>query len=350
MGPATGKEKRGRVKRKPQISVRKEPKSGSMSIPGIRMGTSQELPITLDSDDDAPTRTPLRSERPRTHVSLAEPNLRDFRCEGLSGSSGASPNKFNAPIGFVLRRFTPASTKPTKDRSLVGLPGETLQRDLVSEKEASPTRKPATRRTYRPHSLNKCRKEGKPGDVNTSLLDIDNFGLRSKLAQLMAIAPALPIVDLYHLIMDSEGDLPLAKKQAIRMSEAPPMQYRATLDACGGEVMVKIDPNDPVFEWDDDEPQPQSAAAITSRPKATKSRSLYNHTKSTKSAKSGTKHCSNTSAKRTKSSLMNPTHAREISSDREFIAPDNVVQYNLDSDISNGSDEFLGIETPEKKS
>lgn len=227
-----------------------------------------------------------------------------------------APNKFNAPIGVVLRRFTPASTKPTKDRSLVGVPGKTLQRDLVSEKEASPIRKPATRRTYRPHSLNKCRKEGKSGDVNMSLLDIDDFCLRSKVAQLMAIAPALPIVDLYHLIMDSEGNLQLAKKQAIRISEAPPMQYRAALDAYGGEFMVKIDPNDPAFEWDDDEPQPESAATITSRPKATKS---------TKSPKSGTKHCSNTSAKRTKSSLMNPTHARETSSDREFIAPDNVV-------------------------
>lgn len=59
MGPATGKEKRGRVKRKPQISVRKAPKSDSKPIPGIRMGASQESPITLDSDDDAPTRTPL---------------------------------------------------------------------------------------------------------------------------------------------------------------------------------------------------------------------------------------------------------------------------------------------------
>jgi len=41
---------------------------------------------------------------------------------------------------------------------------------------------------------------------------------------------------------------------------------------------------------------------------------------------------------------MNPTHARETSSDREFIVPDNTVHYDLNSDISNGSDEFLGVE------
>jgi len=188
-----------------------------------------------------------------------------------------------------------------------------------------------------------------------SLLDIDDFGLRSKVAQLMAVAPALPIVDLYHLIMDSEGDLPTAKKQAIRMSEAPPAQYQPGLDADGEEVMVKIDPNDPAFEWDDDEPQPESAATTASRPqskpknKATKSKSLHHHAKPSKSAHSGAKHGSNTSAKRMKSSSMNPTHARETSSDREFIVPDNTVHYDLNSDISNGSDEFLGVDARSRR-
>jgi len=188
-----------------------------------------------------------------------------------------------------------------------------------------------------------------------SLMDIDDFGLRSRVAQLMAVAPALPIVDLYHLIMDSEGDLPLAKKQAIRMSEAPLAQCQPGLDADGGEVMVKIDPNDPAFEWDDDEPQSEPAATIASRPqskpknKATKSKSLHHHAKPSKSAKSGAKHCSNTSAKRTKSSSMNPTHARETSSDREFIVPDNTVHYDPNSDISNGSDEFLGVEVRSRR-
>ncbi|KAI4621971.1 hypothetical protein J4E80_004346 [Alternaria sp. BMP 0032] len=349
MGPATGKEKRGRAKRKPQISVRKLPKAGSKFSPGFRVGASQDLPITLDSDDDAPTSTPQRLDPRRTHVSLAKPNLRGFRYDGTSESLRALPNTSHAPIGFVLRRSSPTSSGPAKDQ-LHAVPQETLQRDSDGDQKASPIRKPATRRTRRPHELNGRRKESKPGTINMSLLDIDDFSLRSKVAQLMAVAPALPIVDLYHLIMDSEGDLPLAKKQAIRMSEAPPAQYQPRLDADGEEVMVKIDPNDPAFEWDDDEPQPESAATAASRPqakpknKAPKSKSLHHHAKPSKSAKSGAKHCSNTSAKRTKSSSMNPTHARETSSDREFIVPDNTIHYDLNSDISNGSDEFLGVE------
>ncbi|KAI4649312.1 hypothetical protein J4E93_003628 [Alternaria ventricosa] len=354
MGPATGKEKRGRAKRKPQISVRKLPKAGSKFSPGFRVGASQDLPITLDSDDDAPTSTPQRSLDPRrTHVSLAEPNLRGFRYDGTSESTRALPNTSHAPIGFVLRRSSTTSIGPAKDQ-LHAVPQETLLRDSDGDEEAAPIRKPA-KRTRQPHALNGCRKERKPGTINMSLMDIDDFGLRSKVAQLMAVAPALPIVDLYHLIMDSEGDLPLAKKQAIRMSEAPLAQYQPGLDADGGEVMVKIDPNDPAFEWDDDEPQPESAATNASRPqskpkiKATKSKSLHHHAKPSKSAKSGAKNCSNTSAKRTKFSSMNPTHARETSSDREFIVPDNTVHYDLNSDISNRSEEFLGVEVRSRR-
>jgi hypothetical protein len=171
------------------------------------------------------------------------------------------------------------------------------------------------------------------------LLDIEDFSLRSKVAQLMAVAPALPIVDLYHLNIDSEGDLPLARKQAIRMSEAPPAQYRPGLDADGDEVMIKIDPSDPAFEWDNDEPEPLSAIATAPRPsrpkpkpndKATNSKGLRNPAKSRKGAKSGTEYHSNTSAKRMQSASMNPTHTRETSSDREFVVPDNVFHYHLD--------------------
>ncbi|KAH8632251.1 hypothetical protein IG631_13934 [Alternaria alternata] len=63
MGLVIGKEKRSRAKRKPQISVRKISQAGSKSEPTIRVGASQDSPITLDSDDDAPVRTPLRQVR-----------------------------------------------------------------------------------------------------------------------------------------------------------------------------------------------------------------------------------------------------------------------------------------------
>lgn len=184
--------------------------------------------------------------------------------------------------------------------------------------------------------------ECKHGDKNMSLLDIDDFSVRSKVAQLMAVAPALAVIDLYHLIIDSEGDLPRARKQAIRMSEAPKIRYRPGLDDEGDEIMVKIDPNDPAFEWDDDEPYPEFDTATAARPskptlKATRSRSIKGSVRATGSTKSNTKNRSNVGAKRARSTFMNPTHAREISSDRDFIVPDNVIHYDLDSDVSNDS-------------
>jgi hypothetical protein len=182
--------------------------------------------------------------------------------------------------------------------------------------------------------LTECRH----GDKNMSLLDIDDFSMRSKVAQLMAVAPALAVMDLYHLIIDSEGDLPRARKQAIRMSEAPTTRYRPGLDEEGDEVMVKVDPNDPAFEWDDDEPYPEVGTATAARPskttlKVTKSRSVKSSTRATESLKSNTKNRSNVGAKRARSTFMNPTHARETSSDRDFIIPDNVIHYDLDSDV-----------------
>jgi hypothetical protein len=185
------------------------------------------------------------------------------------------------------------------------------------------------------------------------LVDIEDFSLRSKVAQLMAVAPALPIVDLYHLIVDSEGDLPLARKQAIRMSEAPPAQHRPGLDVEGDEVMIKIDPSDPAFESDNDEPEPLTTVTTASRPskrkpkpngKATNSKGLRNPARSRKGVKSGTECRSNTSAKRMQSSSMNPTHARETSSDRDFVVPDNVFHSHFDSDVSNDSYQTTGTD------
>jgi hypothetical protein len=166
-----------------------------------------------------------------------------------------------------------------------------------------------------------------------SLPDIDDFSMRSKVAQLMAVAPALAVIDLYHLIIDSEGDLPRARKQAIRMSEAPTIRYRHGLDEEGDEIMVKIDPNDPAFEWDDDEPYPESDAATAARPskptlEATRSRSMKASARATESTKSNTENRSNVGAKRARSTFTNPTHARETNSDRDFIVPDNVIHYS----------------------
>ncbi|CAN9349416.1 unnamed protein product [Alternaria alternata] len=416
------KKKRGRAKRTPRISVRKISQAGSKNEPSIRVGASQDLSITLDSDDDAPAGTPLRLARDHPAISLVDPTLGGFHHDfqrsqrnqdGLNGSVNAPLQSTYAPTNCVPRRSSPASISSTrrhqeriilqgttKTQSPVntfayrGASSDAIQSPL-SPGEAAATHKPVIcrkrrrfhsattaddgnmrtkgSRTYsgcsnasprvrstmmadartsrlpthkrsdtstpwgtqsRAKPLTKC----KHGDKNMSLLDIDDFSMRSKVAQLMAVAPALAVIDLYHLIIDSEGDLPRARKQAIRMSEAPTIQYRPGLDEEGDEIMVKIDPNDPAFEWDDDEPYPEFDTATAARPskptlKATRSRSIKGSARATGSTKSNTKNRSNVGAKRVRSTFTNPTHARETSSDRDFIVPDNVIHYDLDSDV-----------------
>jgi len=60
MGTAMGREKRGRAMRKPQTPAREAHKNSSRIEPNTQLGASQKMPITLDSDDDALIKTPLR--------------------------------------------------------------------------------------------------------------------------------------------------------------------------------------------------------------------------------------------------------------------------------------------------
>jgi hypothetical protein len=194
-----------------------------------------------------------------------------------------------------------------------------------------------------------------------TLVDIDNFELRSKVAQLMAVAPALPIRDLYHLIIDSEGRLSKAKKRAIRMSEAPDtrrmpkqlltLQSQTLIINPGTEdIMVKIDPNDPTFKWDEDEPAPEPTPMTKARRR--KSVSKSKDTSSCHSAnvskrkKPATQKRSSRAKKRAKTSLSKRASARETSSDREFVVADNVIECVLDSDDPEDFDVSCDDSTP----
>jgi hypothetical protein len=205
------------------------------------------------------------------------------------------------------------------------------------------------------------RKLNDSNSKDMTLADITDFSLRSMVAQLMTVAPALPVGDLYHLVIDSKGHLPTARRYAIRMSEAPiacrqsvrsPLHISSPLERNedDDEIMVKIDPNDPAFEWDTDEPplpelapkpkvQPPSKPSMKPKNKQSKTKSIVGPpTKSivglpTKCTKSETKSRPNIRVKCTKSTPINPTHTRESSFDREFVVPDNAVHLVLsDSD------------------
>jgi hypothetical protein len=123
---------------------------------------------------------------------------------------------------------------------------------------------PRTRPTVGPPMLSSMPDNGSQQEM--SLGNISNFDMRKKVANLMAVAPALPVRDLYQLLVDLEGDLPAARKQVIRASRAPSVHppikpedqstagpslpfSRLSHHADGDEVMVKIDPNDTFLEW-----------------------------------------------------------------------------------------------------
>ena len=90
--------------------------------------------------------------------------------------------------------------------------------------------------------------------------------MRNDVADLMAIAPALPVQDLYNLLIELKGNLPAARQQAIRASQKPspylsikPERPAVTVpshntalsahDLDGDEVMIKIDPNETFLEY-----------------------------------------------------------------------------------------------------
>jgi hypothetical protein len=105
--------------------------------------------------------------------------------------------------------------------------------------------------------------------ANEQGLSLDNmkdFDTRKNVANLMAIAPALPDRDPCGFIIDLDEDLGTARKHAIKASRAPSARpsinpetpstgdhlrhiARPSEDSCEDEFMFNIDPNDDFFEW-----------------------------------------------------------------------------------------------------
>lgn len=118
--------------------------------------------------------------------------------------------------------------------------------------------------------------------MELTLADITDFNLRQKTADLMVIAPRLPVADLYHLLMEKKGRFEEAKQDVIRQSQRPfatpptqrplPPARAATVPTIvpadlheGDEdgIYMKIDPDDPSFIYDND--APVEPPAVTGR-------------------------------------------------------------------------------------
>lgn len=88
--------------------------------------------------------------------------------------------------------------------------------------------------------------------IEITLADIKDFDLRYKTAQLMAVAPELPVADLYHLLVDLKGHLEGAKQEAIRRSQAPFSPSPPRQSDSGRAATVPI-PNKAQDDVDDDD-------------------------------------------------------------------------------------------------
>lgn len=81
-----------------------------------------------------------------------------------------------------------------------------------------------------------------------TLVDIDDFEVRSKVAELMAAAPALPFRDLHHLVIDIEDCMSNVKERAICMSEASCPSRALNQQAFSrSQTIVEIDGDDDAY-------------------------------------------------------------------------------------------------------
>lgn len=194
------------------------------------------------------------------------------------------------------------------------------------------------------------------------MAEIPDFDLRQKTAQLIAVAPGLPVSDLYHLLMEKNGRFEAALKEAVRASQAPSNMLNSTRKTapprsvtvptttsprmqgyCEGEAEIKIDFDDPMFTWDNDapitpQPEPQCRRQQTKKKqtKETMKRTANAFTESAIYAEA--EQATGKARKRpashvVKSSTLTGNINRGIratSYDLEFIVPDDEISENSD--------------------
>ena len=425
MGQVRGKEKRSRTPKAkiasklslnkfnaPNTSTKRRAKKGSKPVgPGTRLGTSEEIPITIsdDDDDDDDNDESFTADEDARRIPDTLPDLSRFRYSTTVSSptpslrSIYSPfNDVCSPTGFILRRSSPPPSiqLPIRESREQQQTGEAVVRPTTMRavrtskafcrvKEDTPgpykyrSRKTSSSKTTLSSNAMKSPKApstilrsdihdhvANSDRVELTLADIPDFDLRSKVAQLMAVAPAIPVRDLYYLLMDSEGQFPIAKERAVRASEAPrqskkpltspssarrmPILARPTQDSDDDEIMVKIDPNDPAFEWDTDAPEPEpleeqrrpTLKRSKARPSNSKPKPIAKRINTTgaekipkcspRPSKSSIESRPNVNVKRTSGPSAPSKRKRDNSINRDFLVPDDGTCF--DSDVSYSDD------------
>lgn len=229
------------------------------------------------------------------------------------------------------------------------------------KREKTPARRPSESETQpgdyeRSPIILESDEEGTPhtafadDGVELQLGDISDFELRKKTAQLLAIAPGLPVADLYHLLVEKEGRFEAAKEHVIRQSQTPfsstSLQVREkTIPPADPvpkdeDVTIKIDFDDDFFIYDDECPDNQ--LPDLRQPKQS------SHPKKAKKSRAVPKPRKGLATKKTARESGEYTGdinrgIRETSHDREFIASDDEVP--LDDSDADYSDSDQSVAT-----
>jgi hypothetical protein len=113
-----------------------------------------------------------------------------------------------------------------------------------------------------------------------SLANILDFEMRKNVAQLMAVAPGIPVKDLHDLLIEKKGEFECARDHVFRYSQTP---FSGTPDAIliedsDDEAEVKIDLNNPEIYNNNDRPimlppPPRPKARKPKQPRSKKPRS-----------------------------------------------------------------------------
>jgi hypothetical protein len=118
-----------------------------------------------------------------------------------------------------------------------------------------------------------------------TLADIADFGLRMKVAKLMAIAPVLPVRDLHDLLIEMKGHYEEAEDQVFHyISQAPqssvcqekpipaPESTKIIHQSDEGDAMFKVDLDNPDIYLDNDIPSSPSPPPVSKKALPTKKR------------------------------------------------------------------------------
>ncbi|KAF1954465.1 hypothetical protein CC80DRAFT_567725 [Byssothecium circinans] len=328
------------LKPKPKAKATREPKKGRPFGEKVGLRKQQQQAIVIDDSDEEMQETNTTTNSPlaassRSHKSNGpsdwlQDSIRSYRIITAPipyldiYRYTASPAPFSDPIdtlyrnqrGFTLKKDFPVpqiepipseviyeGTPPKianysfpQSRSATPLVFRTSYDSFAHPQEAYVTPTPTRGTTLCPFA------------ETFTLADISDFELRKNVAQLMAVAPALPVWDLYNLLVEKKGKFDEARDRVFRRSpqghreifgkthavpKSPsPMHEASDLvmlnDGDGDEeddVMIKLDLNDRNFLDENDIPFSPSPAPIRKSTTRRKERNQTTQNSKTKKAK-----------------------------------------------------------------